>query len=334
MNILVADDTKTEQFFMNRLLLKLGIKPDITNGGKDAIKLSAGKKYDIIFLDTDMPEPDGLKTCQRIKSLKDSPNLSTPIVYMGKVNPDLIEQGTYVIEKPVSYSALNELLGKLKPGGKEVFSTPVEDEEASIIDRLKDSPDINVSDGVTHCGSEEGYIAALEIFYSTIEQKADEIQTFYDNEDYESYTIKVHALKSSARIIGANELADAAFALEMAGKDGEIDTIRTNTDELLSNYRKYTKLLGPLVSNDYEEVTDGTHYEPEPNVPEDVLADAYKSIQDFSSAMDFDLTEMVLKSLDEYILPKEDAKKVANIRAKLLNLDYDGILEILGETIQ
>lgn len=341
MNILLADDTKTERFFLNSLLQSLGFKADIANGGKDAIKMSTGKKYDIIFLDTDMPEPDGQKTCQRIRSIKDNPNLETPVIYMGQIASEDTHQNTYVLPKPITTPVLSETINSLIPGSIEMQADGTEnatettaDEAQTFADIMAAIPDVNVDDGIMHCGSEEGYLAALEIFYSTISQKADEIQDYYDNDDFESYTIKVHALKSSARIIGASRLADDAYALEMAGKENDIDTIRQKTDALLVNYKDFLTYLAPLFSDGSLGDDDSSTDEKEPDVPLDVLNDAYKSLYDFAEAMDYDLLEMVLKSLDEYILPKEDAKRVANIRTKLLNLDYEGIQDILGDNIK
>ena len=55
-------------------------------------------------------------------------------------------------------------------------------------------------------------------------------------QDYENYTIKVHALKSSARVIGASNLSDMAKDLEAAGKAGDIEKIKNDTAGLLKAY--------------------------------------------------------------------------------------------------
>ena len=50
-----------------------------------------------------------------------------------------------------------------------------------------------------------------------IEKNADELEKLLQEGDYENYTIKVHALKSSARLIGAEELSETARKLEAYG---------------------------------------------------------------------------------------------------------------------
>ena len=87
----------------------------------------------------------------------------------------------------------------------------------------------------------------LRLCYEAIGDKSDEIERFYTEEDWENYTIKVHALKSSARIIGAEELAGEALELEKAGKEGNIAYIREHHAAVVEDYRGYTDRLRPAV---------------------------------------------------------------------------------------
>ena len=65
-----------------------------------------------------------------------------------------------------------------------------------------------------------------------------DIVTSFEKEDYPNYTIFVHALKSTAKMIGANDLSEKARLLEQAGKDGDIDYIRSHHDEMIQEYSK------------------------------------------------------------------------------------------------
>ena len=113
-----------------------------------------------------------------------------------------------------------------KKNGEEV-------KEHSIFQRLKVIPVLDVDKGILNCGSEESLISVVRVFCDTASSKADEIAEYYVSEDYENYTVKVHALKSAARIIGADRLSELSLKLEEAGKSGDIDFIRQNTTPLL-----------------------------------------------------------------------------------------------------
>lgn len=56
-----------------------------------------------------------------------------------------------------------------------------------------------------------------------IEEKAEVIEDYLAKEQYQSYTIEVHAMKSSSRMVGASKLADQFYELELLGKGKELD---------------------------------------------------------------------------------------------------------------
>ena len=57
------------------------------------------------------------------------------------------------------------------------------------------------------------------------------------------YAILVHALKSDSKYLGITELADIAYAHEMASKSNNVDEVNRRYDELMSAVSKYTELL-------------------------------------------------------------------------------------------
>ena len=109
---------------------------------------------------------------------------------------------------------------------------------------------INLVGAIEGMGGEEAFKPILDIFYETIDENADEIQEMYDNEDWEDYTILVHALKSSARIVGALDLGEEAFAMEMAGKENNLDYIHENHEKLMKNYREFKEILSDIYEGD------------------------------------------------------------------------------------
>ncbi len=120
------------------------------------------------------------------------------------------------------------------------------DEHSQKLQKLQDEGLIDVETGIEYAGSEELFVETLRFFRDGIDKKCDEIQELYFNENLEDYTVKVHALKSSARLIGAKELSEEARKLEEAGKQGDLDYIKENTAEVLQMYDKYKKILTGL----------------------------------------------------------------------------------------
>ena len=124
---------------------------------------------------------------------------------------------------------------------------------------LIDTEGLDVEAGIQINGSPDNYISAIRIFSESAQRKADEIEEFYLKGDATNYTIKVHALKSSAGVIGATDLADQAAVLETAGNTGDYDTIKRNNAQFLETYRNLGQALkadirGHHVAEEKEEV--------------------------------------------------------------------------------
>ncbi|MBO4415725.1 MAG: response regulator, partial [Lachnospiraceae bacterium] len=186
---------------------------------------------------------------------------------------------------------------------------------------LAGSPDIDGQAGIVNCGSEEGYISVLSVFHQTAGTKADEIENYYRNADLANYTIKVHALKSSARIIGAGSIFELARDLEEAGKRKDTAFIRDYTDKLLNMYRTLDSGLSWLDNTD----------ESLPGIDEDALNEAYQTIIEIADSMDYGMMEDILKDLRGYSLPEADRDRINNIERMLMELDWDGIIRTVRE---
>lgn len=73
---LLVEDNKINQKITETMLEKIGFFVEIANNGKEALKLTKEKKYDIIFMDLQMPYMNGYETTKEIRKL----NINTPII--------------------------------------------------------------------------------------------------------------------------------------------------------------------------------------------------------------------------------------------------------------
>ncbi len=104
---------------------------------------------------------------------------------------------------------------------------------------------INVDEGIGFTGSKEKYLAALQRFYRRAEKNIESISDDSSRKKGDELTITVHALKSNARMIGADRLGSIAEEMELSGKAGDYDKQLSLTDELLGEYRKVLDIIKP-----------------------------------------------------------------------------------------
>lgn len=106
---------------------------------------------------------------------------------------------------------------------------------------------INVETGLEYCCGEDGfYREMLQMFYSQSGEKAAELISLYEAENWTDYAVKAHALKSTSLTIGAEELSDRAKALEQAGKKRDAAYIKENHPALLRMYGELCECLSGL----------------------------------------------------------------------------------------
>lgn len=198
----------------------------------------------------------------------------------------------------------------------------VTSEEGSLLPQwLSGVSRLDVNTGVKNCGNAEGYISVLSVFHKTAKDKASRIGEFYEKRDLENYTIMVHALKSSAGIIGAKELSLLAKKLEDAGKNEDLPFIEENTGELLRLYRELDSELSRLDDED----------EDLPEISPEEMKEAYQTMAEIAGTYDYQLMEELLKDLKGYKLKEEDKSVINEIQELLTGLDFEAIAELAAK---
>ncbi len=191
----------------------------------------------------------------------------------------------------------------------------------------KDIPGIDVEEGLKNSGSDDSYKTVLRIFYDSIPGKSAELEDYYENEDWENYTIKVHALKSSAKLVGAVELSNDAKDLESAGKEGDISFIRSNHDRVMEKYGEYLTILASYFEEEnYEKVNDDA----KPIANKFLLKAVYQDLKEGARSMNLDMIDSAFEKLDDCILSEEDADRIGRLKECYDSFDYNGMLQILN----
>ena len=330
--VLVVDDNEMNLTVIKGLLRATGVRITTAMSGEECLEKlgEEPERYDIVLLDHMMPGMDGIETLHELRNTHaDLPVLALTANAANDGGAYYVGEGFQgYLAKPVDGRKLEEALRDFLPRDKclEPGDTGLEPQDGDtagaaggIPQWMNEVEGISVAEGVKNCGSEDAFVTALTTFYETLPDKAAELADAYQREDWSFYTIKVHALKSSARIIGAADLSALAADMEAAGKAGDIDSIRKHTGQLLADYREYGERLAPLSAQADDSAL--------PEVDEATLSEAYEAMTEFVDAMDVESMEMVLDSMREYRLPGDERDRFKRIERALRELDWDTIRE-------
>lgn len=332
--ILVVDDTAMNLTVVKGLLKQTKVQIDTAENGYRALDMVKLKKYDMIFLDHRMPGIDGTETLKRMLKLPDNLNLDTPVI---SLTADALSgaRERYIsagfkdyLTKPIDGHQLEDMMIRYLPPEKISVRVKSDDESQGSENRLPEwlttIPDLDTVKGIEYCGSENGYLDALIVFAESIVPNTKEIAQFYETENWKDFTTKVHALKSTSRIIGANELSERAKALEAAGDSGDIETIRNDTDDLLQLYLAYAFKLAPLCK------AKETNPDELPMIDKASLEEAYVTMGEIVAAFDYESLMYLLQSLGEYRLPESDTRLRDALMEAVKKPDWDRIRELLA----
>lgn len=102
---------------------------------------------------------------------------------------------------------------------------------------------IDVTTGIGFTGSNEKYFSAIQRFYAACDENASKLSGFVSDNDLKNYSITVHAVKSNAKMIGAQELSDLALQLEMASKEENGALVNELHGKFLERYSSLKELL-------------------------------------------------------------------------------------------
>ncbi len=327
-----------------------------------ALAAQSANDYDIIFMDHQMPGMDGIETLEKIRERELSEGKHRTVVALsanavnGAREMFLHKGFDDFIAKPVQGkdfgSCLSKWLSKelLKPAGSDTGSQAGTGSDTGADSRARgigegvsaegegvpedfmpvlsgiDKNKLSVEAAAMSAGGFENWLKVTETFSRIISENADRIHMCVEGGDWKNYTILVHALKSSARIIGAEKLSKQAEYLEACGNkiqaensQSVIQDVQKKTPVMLRLYRSYQTILAPVI--DY---INGEKKEKSP-LEEGELDFIKDQILMACDACDLDKIEQLCDTLDTKELPEAFAKKMAALKTAIDNIDFEAI---------
>ncbi|MBQ7261206.1 MAG: response regulator [Lachnospiraceae bacterium] len=329
--VLVVDDTAINLQVVKNLLKKTGIYVDTVLSGKECLEILKDNRYDIILLDARMPDMDGEETLTHIRSMGLCEPSCTIIALTANVvagaKEHYMECGfDDYLPKPVRPVDLESMLLKYLP----IDKVELTEEDASagmysadIPDWLKKNRELNIDLGLELCGNAEIYMDTVTRFESHAAETMQAISMSLSEGRLDTFVTKVHALKSSARLIGAERLSALAAALEEAGDDGNMDYIVQHMGPMMSLFGELRESLSPLLKQEKAEK--------EGEIEAEALTGLYAHLRGYIEDFNSEAVGSMIRALDHYTFPGKEQDRFNELKRAYEAMDWVAMMSLFDE---
>jgi HPt (histidine-containing phosphotransfer) domain-containing protein len=180
-------------------------------------------------------------------------------------------------------------------------------------------PGIDVEKAIKNAGSEELFLELLGDVYKLMDDKVASVESNLASGNISNYTVEVHSLKTTCRMIGAMELGEDFFTLEKLGNDNDVEQIKMLTPGVLDKLKGLKPYLEPFALNNGE---------PHKSFDKETLSSVLNKL--ITAVSDFDLgsAEDATKQLLSYKCDDALSTQIKDLDKLVSNLDYDEAKEL------
>jgi two-component system, sensor histidine kinase and response regulator len=232
--ILVVDDDELNRRMMHILLSREGHQVELASNGLEAFNMIKSKKFDIVFMDLQMPIMDGVEASQKIREWENG-DARTFIValtasYLPERGEKLFEAGIdNYIPKPFELEHIQRMLKYRSDAilASTLHVKPTQNEEISIREVL------DFEQGVKRVGGNvDTYWELLGDFIQELPEKMEAMQRYFAARDLDGLSRAAHNLKGVSANLGILQLSEYADRLDTESSSGYTDLIGETLKEV------------------------------------------------------------------------------------------------------
>jgi CheY-like chemotaxis protein len=259
LRILLAEDNRVNQQLAVHMLERFGHRVQLATNGRAAVATWESEEFDVILMDIQMPEMDGVEATRRIREreAEGGPGRRTPIIAMtahamvGDRERFLAAGMDDYISKPISKDRLREVLRGIQRPDQPPEPKAVAIEKPSA-EKRSTAPSFDRAVLMERTESDLELIRALVgIFDSDRGTLLGAIRAAVDADDASALERAAHTIKGALGVFGAEPSRARAERMERMGRDGTVAGAAAELDELTVEVDALSEdLLGMLVDLD------------------------------------------------------------------------------------
>ncbi|MCP4344317.1 MAG: response regulator [Desulfobacterales bacterium] len=245
LKILLAEDNAVNAKVATSFLTRIGHVPVTAVNGKDALALLSGDTFDLVLMDVEMSEMDGLEATRRIRGGEAGPaNRGIPVIAMtahalGEFREKCEAAGMNdFVTKPVDFHELGTVIERHVSGTAFVSGTvelELKDSEARL-------PVLDKKDALLRLDGDEAiFDAMLDLFTQKVPEIMENLRLAVNSGNMEKIRFNSHSLKGMCADMSAKSSQNLAGQLERIAMEGD-----GKTDQIRSLFEKLEQELGKV----------------------------------------------------------------------------------------
>lgn len=342
--VLIVDDNAMNLEVISGLLKRNQLQITTATSGKECLTLIQNNYYHIILMDHLMSDMSGVQTLHEMRNQTQNLCKDTPVIVItadvvsGAKEYYFSEGFDDYLTKPVNIHDLESVLRRFLP---EELVTDYNLEESLIShDKTKNISSSSLDDklqpalGLFYNGNNtDQYCRLLSLFLEHAEEKQNLLSSLLQQKDLNEYRIQVHALKSNARSIGAEDLAEAAYKQEQYA-----------AQEDMPHIVEYWPGLKSIFNLTLEEIRRYLNQVPIKETKEQKLSKKAIDTTELTSKLNELLQALVnydnllamdiLEELQEYELSSELADRLSPVCQAVNDIDYKDAISLLQQILK
>jgi two-component system, sensor histidine kinase and response regulator len=228
LHILLAEDNRVNQIVATRTLEKMGHSIVLAENGKSALSRLAAETFDLVLMDLQMPEMDGLTATRNIRKQEQGTEAHLPIIAMTahtmKGDRERCLEGGMdgYVSKPFNVKELQDAIWLAMKSRRPTRSAIPGPGEAEAIP-AREPNRWNMSETLRRLGGDESLLHdVVVIFHEEAPKKIAALREALAQGDADSLGKTAHSLKGELGYLGASQLSQMARELEEMGRTQDL----------------------------------------------------------------------------------------------------------------
>jgi PAS domain S-box-containing protein len=244
LQILLAEDNAVNQKLALRLLDQLGYRAEVVWNGREVIDALERQRYDVVLMDVQMPELDGLDASRRICERWPAGSRPRIIAMTANAMPEdreacLAAGMDDYVAKPIRPNELADALSRVRPRSETVETS---DDGAGI------SLEAGAVESLKELGGDAFLAEVIDTFLADAPTLLATLRHALGKEDLDELRRAAHTLKSNGATLGAGGFSELCRELEQRAKSSRLENASELVDRIEEEYQQLQKALTALRS--------------------------------------------------------------------------------------